>query len=108
MNTSNHESILQGETPFFFAAKREDLKVMKMLQKAGADLNYIDYHGNSPNGNTVLHVMLRKRYSNITKLNTIVEYILTEYNIGKVNIHRGAATRGRRFVVHVLTLLSPS
>ena len=58
----------------------EDLFVMKMLQKAGADPNYINY-----DGNTVLHETLSKRYSNISKLNTLVEYLLTESNIGKVD-----------------------
>ena len=55
-----------------------DLAVLKMLERAGADFNHI-----TPSGQSVLTFPLMNMNSDIEKMESVMEYLLTKTNIGK-------------------------
>ena len=64
-------------SPIIMAAIKKDLKVIKILEKAGADLNRIEYSGYS-----VLSIAIASRGS-LAQTEPLVEYLLRNTNIGK-------------------------
>ena len=55
-----------------------DLAVLKMLERAGADFNHISQIGQS-----VLTFPLMNMNSDIEKMESVMEYLLTKTNIGE-------------------------
>ena len=55
-----------------------DLAVLKMLERAGADFNLI-----TPSGQSVLTFPLMNMNSDIEKMESVMEYLLTKTNIGE-------------------------
>ena len=65
------------DSPIIMAASKKDLKVIKILEKAGADLNRI-----APTGHSVLSLAVNNR-RNLPQMEPLVEYLLRNTNIGE-------------------------
>ena len=65
------------DSPILIAAYKKDLKVIKILEKAGADLNRI-----APTGHSVLSLAVNNR-RNLPQMEPLVEYLLRNTNIGE-------------------------
>ena len=54
------------------------MAVLNMLERAGADFNHI-----SPKGQSVLNFPLMNMNSDMEKMESVMEYLLTKTNIGE-------------------------
>ena len=57
-----------------------DMRVLKMLEEAGADFDHI-----SRNGESVLTFALTNLNIDLTKIEPVMEYLLAKTNIGEKN-----------------------